>query len=34
MNVDLHRALGALADGGERRTARTDQLLARVHRQR
>ena len=34
MNVDLHRALGTLADGGERRTAPTDHLLARVHRRR
>lgn len=34
MNVDLHRALGALADGGPHRTAPTDQLLARVHRRR
>lgn len=34
MTVDLHRALGTLADGGPHRTAPTDQLLARVHRRR
>lgn len=34
MNIDLHSTLGALADGGERRTAPTEELLARVHRRR
>lgn len=34
MNIDLHDALGTLAESGARRTAPTEQLLARVHRRR
>lgn len=34
MNVDLHRALSTLADGGPRRAAPTNDLLTRVRRRR